>query len=107
MLPDAIVALQEYCFTISGGLVNPETTRPPTKSFLVSITTGEGYLVDESDSDVFAQPYLSAGPFNDATMASSGTVVGDQTVITVDLELKSSLPINSKFYVKLPNSVFY
>ena len=34
-------------------------------------------------------------------------MVGNLTLITVALDLKSSLPINSKFYVKLPNSVFY
>ena len=107
VLPEAIAALQEYCFTASGGLVNPETTRPPTESFLVSITTGEGYLVDESGSGVFAQPYLSAGPFNAAAMSSSGAVVGDAAEITIELALKSSLPIYSKFYVKLPDSVFY
>ena len=107
MLSEAIAALQEYCFTVSEGLVNPETTKPPTESFLFSIKTGEGYLVDESDSGIFAQPYLSAGPFNAAAMSSSGPVVGDAALITVELDLKSSLPIGSKFHVKLPNSVFY
>ena len=34
-------------------------------------------------------------------------MVGDLTEITIELDLKSSLPVSSKFAFTLPNSVFY
>ena len=54
LLPDSVAASEEYCFTMTGGLVNPETTRPPTDSFLVSIKTGESHWVDETDEGIYA-----------------------------------------------------
>ena len=107
LLPHAVDAGSEYCFTVSGGLVNPETTRPPVDSFAVSVKTGENHWVDETTSGIYAQPFLSAGPFNSASVSSSGDVVGDATEITLLLDLKSSLPVNSKFLLSLPSPVFY
>ena len=83
LFPHSVDASEEYCFTVAGGLVNPETTRPPNDSFLVSIKTGEGYWVDESSEGIYAQPFLSAGPFNSASISSNGDVVGATTEITV------------------------
>ena len=40
-------------------------------------------------------------------MSSNGDVVGGATELTVQLDLKSSLPQNSKFVLILPHSVFY
>ena len=74
---------------------------------MVSVKTGEGHWVDETSDGIFAQPFLSAGPFNSVSVSSSGTVVGDLTEITIELNLKSSLPVGSKFAFTLPSSVFY
>ena len=38
-------------------------------------------MIDETLTGIFAQPYLSAGPFIDAQIQSYGEIVGDVTTI--------------------------
>ena len=64
-------------------------------------------MIDETLTDIFAQPYLSAGPFLKAEIRSFGDIVGWVAQVEAELELKSQLPSGSEFFIKLPNSVFY
>lgn len=56
---------------------------------------------------VFAEPLLSAGPFFSAEIESDGQIVGDLTTVKARVQLKSELPPNSQFFIKLPDSLFY
>ena len=71
------------------------------------LQTSDNYQIDEKRTDIFAQDFLSAGPFIQARIESQGNMVGEEAELIAELELKSSLPRDSKFYINLPNSVFY
>lgn len=69
--------------------------------------TADAYKIDQTLTNIFAHPYLDAGPFLSAFIASEGDEVGKGTAIDATLVLKSPLPQYSQFYVKLPISTFY
>ena len=106
-LSNPIAEGSEYCIDVSNGIMNPGKTSPPQNSFQLVLETSEGFKVDETLADIFAQPYLSAGPFLSASLESVGNLVGGGATIQASLKLKSPLPPQSLFYIKLPSSTFY
>ena len=50
---------------------------------------------------------LSAGEFLTAKASSSGSTVGGQATVSIEVQLKSSLESGAKFSVHLPSSVLY
>jgi len=98
----------KFCFDIAGGgITNPGKTSPPQTSFEMRLKTADNFSIDETLTDIFAQPYLSAGPFQSAKLEASGSEVGGQASFKATLTLKSPLPAGSQFFIKLPLSVFY
>lgn len=73
----------------------------------MTLSTADDFLIDQTLSNIFADPELTAGPFLSASVASEGNVVGAESIIEASLELKSGLPAQSTFLINLPDSVFY
>jgi len=88
--------------------MNPATIASPTDSFKLTISTSDDYLTDGLSADLFAQPYLSAGPFTDPSASFSGpSVVNQLTTISVTVTPASPVPINGYFVLRLPAGVVY
>lgn len=77
---------------MTGNLVNPGMTAPPSTSFEVTLRTADDFLIDQTLSNIFAEPELTAGPFLSASIASEGSIVGAESTFEANLELKSGLP---------------
>ena len=70
--------------------------------------TEDGFLIDMTSMDIFAEPYLAAGPFLTANIRSTGSsIVGEAAEIEATVVLKSPLFLGSQFFIRLPTSVFY
>ena len=85
VLSSPVDSLTEYCFKVSNGIFNPETTSPPTQSFIFTVQTSDNFLIDRTTSDVFAQPYLSAGEFLFVSATSQGDTVGADASISIEV----------------------
>ena len=107
VLPEPSEALQELCIDVSNGIVNPGKTSPPEDSFQLTLQTDDDFLIDESTTGIFAADSLSAGPFLEARVESTGDTVGELAELRIELKLKSALPDSPSFYLELPASVFY
>jgi hypothetical protein len=49
--------------------------------------TEEGKEIDSKTTDIFATPFLSAGPFSEVDMALSSSTVGQPTELSVTVKL--------------------
>jgi hypothetical protein len=116
LLPSALdVSPVQTCFNfesnsdaIDSALMNPSTTANPNDSFALSITTSDSYEIDALSTGIFADPFLSSGPFVESTVQfTGGNTVNDFTELSFEVTPSALIPFEGYLLVRLPVEIVY
>jgi hypothetical protein len=93
---------------IAAAIMNPSTTASPNDSFALSISTSDSYMIDALSTGLFADPFLSSGPFTDSMVEfTGGSTVNDFTELSFEVTPSALIPSEGYLLVRLPEKVLY
>jgi hypothetical protein len=87
------INLESNSDAIGAAIMNPSTTASPNDSFMLSISTSDSYQIDALSTGLFADPFLSSGPFIDSSVEfTGGNTVNDFTELSFEVTPSALIP---------------